>query len=113
MLCVCLFMKKQLMRKASPPNENELIKKAEFLGKFLCFRDWTSVSRADVSQSRLIFLISSPRLVTGFFFWKKDERAQETKYFGFLFVRVERDKNEKLVSPLFLLSSHILHITTL
>ena len=71
MLCVCLFMKKQLMRKASPPNENELIKKAEFLGKFLCFRDWTSVSRADVSQSRLIFLISSSRLVCDWFFFSE------------------------------------------
>jgi len=60
-----------------------------------------------VSQSRLIFLISSS---CDWFFRKKEERAQETKYFGFLFVRVERDKNEKLVSPLFLLSSHILQL---
>lgn len=93
MLCVCLFMKKQLMRKASPPNENELIKKAEFLGTFLCFRDWTSgfsSRRVSISFDFLDFVVV---FVTGFFGKRRRERRKRNMVFCLFVSRETKMKN--------------------
>ena len=89
-VCVCLFMKTTLLRNASP-NENQREIKGVCGQIFCVFVTRQSVSRADVSQSRLIFYdfgefcVRVRARVTRF--EKGGEKSRKRNFFCFLFVR--------------------------